>query len=251
MNLSDLQEQFANHIYNQNNLKIFSKINSSKIDIRQRMDIYRNNIFSSFDDSLSLTYESTKNIVGDDYFYKIIKQYHHKYHSKSGNLEDYGQYFPKFIKSLEKEHKLPYLTDLANLEWFYNLSYFSKDAKPIDIKKLQSLSEDDFMSLYFNLHPSCYLIASKYPIYSIWSKDKINLEEKKGQFIIIEGSSFKVNIHNLAKAEYGFLKMIEEKKNIYQIHETLSLNKEDFDIGSLINKFVSCKIITNFNVKND
>jgi hypothetical protein len=257
MNLARLQEKFAKNIYDQDNLEICANVNSSKIDINDRLDIYRGNVLGSFEDALSMTYPITHKIVGDDCFENFISKYNHSYRSNSGNLEDYGDKFPKLIKDLEKDHKLLYLSDVAKLEWFYNLAYFCKDAQVIDIKKLQSLSEEDFMTLSFELHPTCHIIASKYKIYSIWDENRqeninkeINLEENKGQFIMIERSSFKVNVHELTKIEYLFLELTKEGKNIYQIHEVLGNEKEGFDIGFLINKFISSSIITNFKIKN-
>ena len=40
------------------------------------------------------------------------------------------------------------------------------------------------------------------------------------------------------------------KKNIYQIYEKLSEKHGEFDVGSLVNKFISSKIIANFKIKN-
>lgn len=257
MKLAKLQEKFSKNIYDRKNLEICTNINFGKIDINERLDIYRNNVLGSFDDALKMTYPVTNKIVGDDCFENFISKYHHSYKSNSGNLEDYGESFPELIKQLEPDHKLLYLSDVAKLEWFYNLAYFCKDSAIIDIKKLQSLGEEDFMSLNFDLHPTCHIISSKDPLYSIWNENRqeetnkeINLEENKGQFIIIERSYLNVNVHELTKLEYDFLRLTKEGKNIYHIHEILSNEEEDFDIGSLINKFISSGIITNFSIKN-
>jgi len=256
MKLKELQENFANHIYNKKDSKIFPIINSKKISVDKRLDIYRNNIFGSFDDCLEMTYKITKKIVGDDYFSYLCDEYKKQYKSDSGNLEDYGEFFPQLIKELEKKHKLAYLSDIANLEWRFNLAYFSKDITDIDLEKLQSLNEEEFMQLEFCLNPSCHLIASNYPIYSIWQQNikrnskEINIEEKKGEFIIISRPDFKVKILQLSKVEFDFLNMIKNQQNLYEIYQTITKKEKFFDIGSIINKFISLRVITNFKTKN-
>ena len=257
MSLAKLQENFANHIYNKNELKILEEIQASDIATDQRLDIYRNNVFSNFDEALALTYKIIKKIVGEDYFSYLTKEYNKKYYSNSGNLEDYGKYFPDMIESFLPNHKLVYLADIAKLEWFYNLAYFSKEAEDIDVQKLQSLNEDEFMKLFFELHSSCFLIKSKYPIYSIRQMNqadqnkKVKFKENDSQFIIIEKSQLRVNLHQLTNIEYEFLELIQKSKNIYEIYEILAAKQENFDVGAFVNKFISLRIITNFRIGND
>jgi hypothetical protein len=257
MSLAELQKNFAKHIYNKSDSAIIPKISSKDICALERLNIYRNNVLGSFDDALTLTYPITKKIVGDDCFQSLIKNYHQKYTSTSGDLEEYGQLFPKLIKDLQSEHNLAYLSNIATLEWHYNLSYFSIEVPNINLKKLQSLDNESFMSLTLKTHPSCHLLSSKYPIYSIWeinnsdSREEVNLEKENEQYILISRADFKVNVEQLSKTEYSFLNMIQKQNNIYKIYESLSIKNKNFDIGTLINKFISSKIIINFKTEND
>lgn len=249
-----LQENFANHLYQPENHTIFSEINQGKATPSERLNIYRNNVFGNFETSLELTFVITKKIVGNEFFSFLVEQYNQKYFSTSGNLEDFGEFFPTLIQDLETKHNLPYLADIAAVEWLFNVAYFSASPLEIDLAKLQSLPHEQFMELYFSLHPSCHLFASNYAIYDIWTsykKDnkKINLEEQKAQFILIERCNFAVNIQELTAIEYKFLKLIQKQKNIYQIFEIIGSESENFDIGSLVGKFISSKIINNFYVR--
>lgn len=252
MKLSQLQKEFAAHLYDKKKDKIFNVIKKSAAPIDKRLQIYRNNVFGNFDNVLEMIYPKTKEMVGDDYFSYLSNIYHQKYRSPSGNLDDYGKYFPGIIASLKKDHKLIYLQDLAQVEWFYHLLYFAKDAAPIDIMKLQNLEEKDYYKVNFALHSSCRLIKSKYPIFTIWSmkktSKKINLNKNLGEMILLERCNLKSNIHQLDNQEYQFLKMIKEQNNIYQIYKFLSKNNADFDIGSLINKYISNGVLTKFSI---
>jgi hypothetical protein len=184
----------------------------------------------------------------------LTDKYNQQYRSPSGNLDDYGKYFPALISSLKKEHKLLYLKDIARLEWLYHLVYFAKDVKPIAIEKLQNLKPKEYYKVKFKLHPSCYLQVSSYPIYTIWSfteknsRKKINIDKNSAEYVLVERCNFKSNIHNISAEEYFFLENIKKKKNIYQIYKILSKSNPDFDIGSLINKYISIGVLAEFGV---
>jgi hypothetical protein len=252
MKLKELQKQFANHIYNSANNKIFNEITTYKASIGDRLQVYRNNVFGNFDSVLEIIYPTTKKIVGEDYFYDLCVKYRQKYNSKSGNLDEYGKYFSKLIGDLKKEHQLPYLKDLANLEWHYHWAYFAKDVPVFDLEKFQKFSQKDLFKVKFKLHPSCYLMTSKNPIYKIWAfsqktnRKKSALTKPNKQYILIERANWKVNIYNLCESEFCFLKQLKSQQNIYQIYQDLSKKYQDFDIGSLINKYISIGVLSSF-----
>lgn len=213
MKLKELQTQFANHIYNSENTKIFSEITKHKASTADRMQVYRNNIFGNFESVLEIIYPTTKQIVGEDYFYNLCKLYREKYYSRSGNLDEYGKYFSTLIRSLKTEHNLAYLKDIANLEWKYHWAYFGKDAPVFDLEKFQKLKQKDLFKLKFKLNPSCQFIASRYPIYSIWNftsvtnkkviNEKLNLQELNREYVLVERANWQVNIHNLQNQIFG------------------------------------------------
>ena len=252
MKLKELQKQFAKHIYNPTNNKIVNEITIYKSSVNDRLQIYRNNVFGNFNSVLEITYPTTKQLIGEDYFYNLCVKYRQQYNSESGNLDEYGKYFSKLVGDLKKEHQLPYLKDLSTLEWHYHRSYFAKDAPIFDLKEFQKLSQKDLFKIKFKLHPSCYLISSQHPIYNIWkfsqniTNKKLNLNNLTKQCILIERSHWKVNIHNLCEPEFLFLKQLKNQQNIYQIYQTLSKKYQDFDIGSLINKYISIGVLSSF-----
>jgi hypothetical protein len=251
MKLKELQTQFANHIYNSENTKIFSEITNHKASIADRMQVYRNNVFGNFESVLEIIYPTTKQIVGEGYFYSLSTLYHQKYYSESGNLDEYGKYFSTLIRSLEKEHNLAYLKDIANLEWKYHWAYFGKDVPVFDLEKFQKLKQKDLFKLKFKLHPSCQLIHSKYPIYSIWNfasvkNKKLNLKELSKEYVLVERANWQVNIHSILESDFWFLKQIKNKKNIFQIYKDLNKKYPNFDIGSSINKYISIGVLSKF-----
>lgn len=255
MKLKELQKQFAKEIYNPKSNKIFSEIKADNIGAADRIQVYRNNIFGNFDSVLEMIYPATKKLIGDDYFSNLCSKYHQQYPSQSGNLDEYGKYFSQLIEDLKTEHQLTYLKNLANLEWRYHLVYFAKDVPVFDIEKFQKLSQKDLFKVKFKLHPSCCLIFSKYPIYNIWqfaqkkNGKKLNLKNLNQQYILVERANWQTNIHNLLEPEFWFLKHLKNKQNLYQIYQDLSKKYPDFDIGTILNKYISNSVLSSFSNK--
>jgi len=249
-----LQRNFKKHLYRQTDDKIIAALPYSKQEALERLNIYRNNVFGNFNSVLSSIFEVVKMLVGEKYFEQLCDEYNQKHFSRSGNLDNYGDAFPHFLEKLKNKHKLAFLPDVARLELLYHKAYYCADAKIFDLKKFQKIAPQDFSNLKFELHPSCFLMASEFPVFSIW-KDNIEnggrkkISLNKAEFVLVERAHGKVEIHNLSKEEFIFLANLGRKKlyNIYK--EILRQTKKTCDIGALLNKFISLGIISNFKIE--
>jgi hypothetical protein len=242
MKLKELQRQFANHIYNPRQNKILDEISLSKINPEDRLQTYRNNVFGNFDSVLEITYPIVQKIVGQKEFYNLCALYHQKYSSKSGNLDEYGKYFADILKA----HKIPYLKAIAKLEWHYHCAYFSGDVKEFALEKFQKLEEKNLFKVKFKLHPSCVLLQSKYPIYSIYKSSGKKTKILEKEFILIERANFITNVSKLLEIEFWFLKNAKNKMTLYDNYQDLEKRFKNCDIGKLMNKFISNGVIAQY-----
>lgn len=249
-----LQKDFKNHLYQKNHEKIIATLPYSKQEALARLNIYRNNVFGNFNGVLQSIYEVVEKLVGKEYFAQICALYHQKYFSKSGNLDNYGNDFAKFLKEEKTNHKIAFLPDLARLELCYHKSYFADIAPQFPLEKFQKLSQKKFFNLQFQLHPSCFLLTSKFAVFSIW---KSNIEKKSSkkidaaqpEFAMVERASTRVNIHKISQEEFLFLKNISKKTLFKTYEEIVKITGVEFDIGALVNKFITNGIIINFKTK--
>ncbi len=249
----NLQRDFSDHLYRKLNKKILRELPYSKVEALARLNIYRNNVFGNFNAVLSSIFEAVKKLVGEKYFEQLCNEYNKKHFSKSGNLDDYGDAFPQFLAKVKSKHKLTFLSDLARLELLHHKAYYSADAEKFDLKKFKKITAEKFSNLEFELHPSCFLMASEFPIFSIWKdniagngKKKISL--KKPELLLIERGLSKVQIHNLSPEEFIFLASSTKKKLFTIYKEILQQTKRECDIGAILNKFISLGIIANFKI---
>ena len=172
--LLNVQQDFLAHLYDDKKLKIIDVLAPySKPEALARLNVYRNNVFGNFSSVLSSIFCITKKIIGDKKFFSLAEEYMTSYHSVSGNLDEYGEFFPEFLNKIKSKHKLNYLADLATLELAHYRTFFAEKIKDeFPLKQFKKISQENFPNLTFTLHPSCVSFSSKFPIYSIWNKEK-------------------------------------------------------------------------------
>ncbi|MBY0579012.1 MAG: DNA-binding domain-containing protein [Burkholderiales bacterium] len=128
--------------------------------------VYRNNYRGNLRGALAIAYPVIQKIVGQNFFAMMAKKFIENHPSHSGNLHRYGAAFGDFICALEPG--LPYLADVARLEWACHLAYYAQDADPLDLARLAQVVPEQYESLRLPVHPSCGIVKSRYPITAIW-----------------------------------------------------------------------------------
>lgn len=139
----------------------------------ENLSVYRNNAAVSFRVALEGGYPVVRRRVGDDYFRQLTLQYRERFPSRSGDLHWIGQDFPAFL--LEQLHGSEYawLADLARLEWARSLASIAKVEPPMPADVLGKFAADQLEHLVFVLQPSLQLVASDFPIFSVWLANQV------------------------------------------------------------------------------
>jgi hypothetical protein len=83
-------------------------------------------------------------------------------------LFEYGADLPDFIAALPACARLPYLADVARLEWALNAALHAPDAAPLDAESLRALEPPALARCVLPLDPSLTLLRSPWPVDAIW-----------------------------------------------------------------------------------
>lgn len=130
--------------------------------------VYRNNIRSSLSRVLAEKYPVIQQLVGEDFFKFLAHEYYHTYPPTSPLVTRYGDALPVFLEGFEPVTAYPYLPDMARLEQYWLEAYHAPDATPMTPQDIIAAAGDDIAYLTFEFHPSVRLLASAYPVGSIW-----------------------------------------------------------------------------------
>ncbi len=138
------------------------------MDPAQRLDVYRNTCLSVLTAALRLSYPAVCRLVGSEFFEGAARIFIKRHLPRSAYLNDYGDEFADFLAGFDAAASLPYLPDVARLEWAVNRALHAPDAAPLDARRLAELGEEDRARLRFVPHPSIGLLRSEHPVDTVW-----------------------------------------------------------------------------------
>jgi hypothetical protein len=131
-----------------------------------RLNIYSNTCAGNLVGALRISFPAVRKLVGDDFFEGAALVFIAAVPPKSAYLNAYGAEFPQFLAQFPPASSVPYLADVARLEWAVNVALHAEDAPMLDAAKLACLSGDADPS--FVAHPSVSLVQAAYPADAIW-----------------------------------------------------------------------------------
>lgn len=134
----------------------------------RRFAVYRNNVVVGLIEALEQRFPVCLRLVGDEFFRAMAGVYVRRCPPRSPILAEYGDDFASFVAGFEPARDLPYLPDVARLEYAIGRAYHAADAAPLPLEVIQSIPGDVLGDLSVSLHPSLQLAPSQYPIVSIW-----------------------------------------------------------------------------------
>ncbi len=135
----------------------------------KRFNVYRNNVATAEIDALAATYPAVEALVGSEFFRATAREFAVQFPPRSPLLFRFGGDFAYFLSDFPPASQVPYLADIARLEWAQLQAYHAADATSVPIEKLGDIPPEDVGDVRFTFHPSTHLVRSKYPIVSIWA----------------------------------------------------------------------------------
>ena len=148
---------------------------------------------------------------------------------------------------------LPYLADVAALEWANHAVYHAADAAPLDAERLARVPEAEHERLRFSLHPATRLVASRYPILAIWQANQgddppaaeIDLDIG-ADYLLVVRRDFDLVIERLAPGEFALLSELATGAPLAQACEAAMAADAEIDLGAAMGRFVADGTLAEF-----
>ena len=129
-----------------------------------RLAIHRDNVLSALADALASAHPVCVRLVGDEFFGALARRCARELPSTSPDLGDYGAGLADFLAGFAPARELPYLADVARLEWRLHRARHAALAPPLDFARWSALSPARRADVRVGLAPATALLSSPFPV---------------------------------------------------------------------------------------
>jgi len=233
--LSDLQRDFATAILTAREAPPTALTRKSGGTPHRRFGIYRNNVYASLVDVVQDRFPVVARLVGGEFFRAMARIYVEKDPPRSAVLLRYGESFPAFVAGFAPAGSVPYLADIAAIEWAWHVAYHAADAAPLPLDELAQVGANP-ADATLTLHPSLGLVSSAFPIVTIYElhagmsdPPQTKLEAEAEDALVLR-SHLDVEIRRLPSGAVRFIETLHEGRSIGESAASAAVATPDFDL---------------------
>ena len=139
-----------------------------------RLAIYRHHVLTSLTAALEATFPVVVRLVDPRFFGFACDRYVQAEPPAGPCLFEYGATFPDFLAGFEPCRGLPWLPDVARLEWAMNAALHAPDAAALTVETLRALPAGTLETAALALQPSVTLLVSPWPVDEIWRANQVD-----------------------------------------------------------------------------
>ncbi len=204
----------------------------------KRFSVYRNNVTISLVEALMATFPATVMIVGEEFFRAAAAIYVRQDPPSSPVLISYGSGFPDFLETFEPARDLAYLPDVARLEMAWVEAYHAADDSVLAADELAAIPPDRLGGIRFQMHPSVQIIASAFPIVTIWTMNRGGepgpVDMNNAEAALVARPDMTVEVRNLPAGGGSFLLALGDGATLGRAAEEAAAKHPEFDLAANI-----------------
>jgi Putative DNA-binding domain len=202
-------------------------------------------------DVLAARYPVVRRLVGDESFRAMALRFIAREPSRSAALEDHGDAFPCFLRSRGKAASIEYVADIAELEMVRGKARHAADARPAGAQAFSSLSIKQLKGTRVELHPSVFLVASRFPIVTIWENNQFDgqhgmIERWRAESALVTRPFVEVEVRRLPPGGHAFVGALSAGETMVAAADAGKGATPEFDVASNLMMLIEADIIVGF-----
>lgn len=138
-------------------------------DVSLRFSVYRNNVQHGLTRAIAARFPVVERLVGAEFLAAMARVFAARHPPRTPVIQEWGEGFSAFLATFPPVAGLPYLPDVARLEWLRGQAVHAADAPTIDPEALTRFQPD---TLRLVLAPSVSAFASRWPALTIWAANQ-------------------------------------------------------------------------------
>lgn len=218
--LEHIQQQFIEALFAN---EMPAKMNLSN-DLSHRIWIYQNNVQQALINYLCQVFVVCDELVGRDFFRAMLKHYIVQMQPTSGNIHAYGATLADFIERFDPAQSVPYLVDVARLEWAEHHAYYATISQPVTPGMMAEYDQAEQLTMPIELNESVSLLESEFPIDDIYEQaqpdyaSEVNVSlDSGGLRLLVFKQNNQIEKRVLETDIWQFLVAIQQNNNLLEV----------------------------------
>lgn len=179
----------------------------------RRFAVHRNTVAASLIEALAARFPVVERLVGEEFFRAMAHAYVMQEPPHSPLLFQYGGSFADFIARFAPAAPLPYLSDMARLEYAQGVAYHAADREPLAPASFAALDRGRLADFTVELHPSVFIVGSSHPVISIWLANQAEtvtpLRQRGAEAALVSRPFLDVETRRLQPGTDAFLSVLK------------------------------------------
>jgi len=146
-------------------------------DLKTRFAIHRDGYPARIASSLVEAFPAVANILGDGSLANLTDRFIRNGGPSERNLNFIGRNLPAFLASDSLTLELPFLPDLAALEWAVFECFHQAPGGDFDPSTVEDFSADDWARARIVFRPGTAVVGSEWPIRELWNTRDLDRSE--------------------------------------------------------------------------
>ena len=142
---------------------------ASGAPLAERLDAYVVGYPARIFDALDESFPALHHLLGEVAFGELAERYCRRAPPHLYSLNDVGAELPAMLAGDPLAERLPFVVDLALLEWRIARAFHAREKPPFDTRALAGWGLEDWERALLELQPSVAVVRSEWPVLDLWS----------------------------------------------------------------------------------
>lgn len=237
--LRKIQEDFRDTVFGADDA-IAPHVQTPRGPLSRRIAVYRNTVQASLTDVLAAAYPVVRRIVGERFFVALARRYIAQHPPRLPQLSEYGAWMADAIAAAEPLRELPYLPDVARMEWARGESHFAVDAAALDPAALAAIAPDALPGLRLQLHPATRVVTSDFPIHRIWQVNQPDVidvpavDMSIAEAVVITRPAMTVATRKISSGDAAMIEAFDDGATLADAIDAATRAEPAFDLQSAL-----------------
>ncbi len=217
----------------------------------ERLQVYAAGYPARITEALAETFPAVAHVVGDGAFAALARRFAEATPLGSYSLSDAGADLPRFLPTDQLTECLPFLPDLARLEWHVARAFHALDEAPLDPSVLATWTMEEWGRAVLHFQPWLSLVTSDWPIREIWecretpvAEIDIDLGDRVDR-VLVRRTGFGVTCESLSETEAGALASLIAGQTLGEVVASLAARGDDpAAVSAWFGRWMTLRLVT-------